>query len=89
MRIAPICSSCGSLVIERRTFTDDGVVIVSWPCTCGFVDHMSLSFSEASAARPEAPSGVSSQNSAASGPAAVFLDRLDEERSGALRPLRA
>lgn len=70
---------CGSRVIERRTFTADGPVIVSMVCDCGHVlDSFTLSFSKASRSRAE---DVPSRTAAASGPVAAFLERLDEERS--------
>ena len=44
MKTAPICSACGSFVQERRTFTDDGVVIVATVCHCGHVSSFTLGF---------------------------------------------
>lgn len=44
MRFAPICPACGSLVQERRTFTDDGPVVVATICDCGHIESFTLSF---------------------------------------------
>lgn len=62
MRTAPICNSCGSLVQERRTFTDDGPVVVATVCHCGHVDSFTLTFENSRTRASAAPPVGSSQD---------------------------